>query len=141
MTTSRVGEVGGHTVSIAWDMQAQSKEEDSPAPRGLRTRFSGFGHVSTSPLLWTGSPSQKALQPRTSPLWFYRGESSILHTSLYAGNGLVLNQKLIGRILFQCYLSALLEIWMRQGAWRNRAPLTSYGPRREIPMHQRVLVP
>lgn len=26
-----------------WDMQAQSEEEDSPTPAGLRTRFGGGG--------------------------------------------------------------------------------------------------
>lgn len=35
----------------------------SPTPAGLR--FSGFGHSSTSLLLWVGSPGHKAPQPHT----------------------------------------------------------------------------
>ena len=48
---------GGCPCSVHWDMQAQSKERTILTSIGLRMSCSDFGHISTSFLLGTSSPS------------------------------------------------------------------------------------
>lgn len=112
VTASRVTEVGvGRTGYIPWETRVLEQGGRQSCSSWSQDQVFGVETCLPRPHPCSGlAPQAPSLCSPTSPPLFCGGGGIIIVFSLYVGSGLLLNLKLLGSDLFQCYFSATLEI-------------------------------